>query len=65
MCMRTVCVEAEQKNAKQNNRTWLKRLLTTREYQNFLEEDNLDVGGAFVACVVSHRHPFWHPVGIL
>ena len=34
----TVCTEAEQKNAKQNNRTWLERLLTIREYQNFLEE---------------------------
>ena len=37
VCMRTVCVKAEEKNTKQNNRTWLKGLLTIGEYQNFLE----------------------------
>ena len=51
----TVCVEAEQKNDKQNNRIRLQGLLTIREYQNFLEEGKLVFGGASVACVVSHR----------
>ena len=55
--MITVCVEAEQKDTKQNNWTWLERLLTVREYQNFLEEGKLAVGGASVACVVSCRCP--------
>ena len=55
--MRTVCVEAEQKNAKQNNRSWLEGLLTIKEYQNFLEEGKLVVGVASVACVVSHHCP--------
>ena len=41
MCMGTVCVEAERKNAKLNNRTWLNRLLTIREYQNFLPYYNI------------------------
>ena len=67
--MRTVCVEAEQKNAKQNNRSWLEGLLTVREYQNFLEEGKLVVGVASVACVVSRRCPliydFWHLARIL
>ena len=57
--MRTVCVEAEQKNAKQNNRSWLEGLLTVREYQNFLEEGKLVVGVASVACVVSRRCPIF------
>ena len=57
--MRTVCVEAEQKNAKQNNRSWLEGLLTVREYQNFLEEGKLVVGVASVVCVVSHRCPIF------
>ena len=57
MRMRTVCVEAEQKNAKQNNR--LEGLLTVREYQNFLEEGKLVVGVGFVACVVSRRCPIF------
>ena len=47
--------EAEQKNTKQNNRSWLEGLLTVREYQNFLEEGELVVGVASVARVVS-RH---------
>ena len=55
VCMGTVCVEAEQKNDKQNSRIRLQGLLTIREYQNFLEEGKLVVGGASVACVVSHR----------
>ena len=58
--MRTVCVEAEQKNAKQNNRSWLEGLLTVRECQNFLEE-----GVASVACVVSSRCPIFMIFGIL
>ena len=62
--MRTVCVEAEQKNAKQNNRSWLEGLLTVREYQNFLE-GKLVVGVASVACVVSHRCPIFMIFGIL
>ena len=61
---RTVCVKAEQKNTKQNNRTWLERLLTVRECQNFLEEGKLVVVDvASVACVVSRCCPifdFWH-----
>ena len=52
--MRTVCVDAEQKNAKQNNRTWHEKLLTIREY-NFQEGGGLVV--ASVACVVSRRFP--------
>ena len=44
MRMRTVYVDAEQKNAKQNNRSWLERMLTVREYQNFLEKGKLVVG---------------------
>ena len=51
------CVEAEQKNDKQNNRIRLQGLLTIREYQNFMEEGKLIVGGASVACVMSHRYP--------
>ena len=62
--MRTVCVKAEQKNAKQNNQTWLGGLLTIREYQNFLEEGKLVVGGASVACVVSCQHPIFMIFGI-
>ena len=42
--MRIVCVEAEQKSAKQNNQIWLEGLLTIREYQNYLEEGKLIVG---------------------
>ena len=55
--MRTVCIEAEQKNTKQNNRSWLKGLLTVREYLNFLEEGKLVVGVASVVCVVAHCCP--------
>ena len=57
--MITVCVEAEQKDTKQNNWTWLEGLLTVREYQNFLEEGKLAVGGASVACIVSCRCPIF------
>ena len=57
--MRTVCVEAEQKNAKQNNRSKLEGLLTVREYQNYLEEGKLVVCVASVACVVSRRCPMF------
>ena len=63
--MRTVCVEAEQKNAKQNNQLWLEGLLTVSEYQNFLEEGKLVVGVASVACVVSRRCPILMIFGIL
>ena len=63
--VRTVCVEAEQKNAKQNNRSWLEGLLTVGEYQNFLEEGKLVVGVAAVACVVSYCCPLFMLFGIL
>ena len=63
--VRTVCVEAEQKNTKLNIRTWLEGLLTIRDYQNFLEEGKLVVGGASVACVVSHRYPIFVIFGIM
>ena len=64
--MRTVCVEVEQKNAKQNNQSWLEGLLTVRECQNFLKEGKLVVGVASVACVASCRCPdFWHLARIL
>ena len=66
VCVRTVCVNVEQKNAKLNNRTWLNGLLTIGEHQKFLEGGKFINGGASVACVVSHRCPgFWHHVGIL
>ena len=65
VCMRTVCVDAEQKNAKLNNWTWLNGLLTIGEHQNFLEEDKSIVGGASVACVVSHRCPIFMVFGIM
>ena len=55
VCVRTVCVDAEQKNAKLNNQTWLNGLLTIGEHQNFLEEGKSIVGGASVVCIVSHR----------
>ena len=55
--MRTVCVEAEQKNANQNNWTWLEGLLTVRECQNFLEGGEIVVGVTSVACVVSSHCP--------
>ena len=55
--VRAVYVEAEQKNPKQNNRTWLEGLLTIREYQTFLEGGKLVAGVASVACIVSHRYP--------
>ena len=61
----TVCVEAEQKNDKQNNRIRLQGLLTIREDQNFLEEGKLIVGGASVACVVSHGYPISMVFGIM
>ena len=63
--MRIVCVEAEQKTAKQNTRSWLEGLLTITEYQNFLEEGKLVVCGASVACVVSHHYPIFMIFGIL
>ena len=63
--MRTVCVEAEQKNAKESNRSWLEGLLTVREYPNFLEEGKLVVGVGSVVCVVSHHCPIFMIFGIL
>ena len=65
VCMRTVCVDAEQKNAKLNNWTWLNGLLTIGEHQNFLEEGKSIVGGASVACVVSYRCPIVTAFGIM
>ena len=65
VCVRTVCVDVEQKNAKLNNRTWLNGLLTIGEHQNFLEEWKFIVGGASVACVVSHRYPNFIVFGIM
>ena len=64
MCVGTVCVDAEQKNAKLNNRTWLNGLLTIGEHQNFLEDKSI-VGGASVAYVVSHRCPIFMVFGIM
>ena len=61
MHVRTVCVKAEQKNAKQNDWTWLDGLLA-KEYQNFLEGGKL-VGGASVACIVSHCYPIFTTAG--
>ena len=55
--MRTVCVEAERKNAKLKNWTLLEGLLTIREHQNFLEEGTLTVE-ASVACVVSYHYHY-------
>ena len=60
MLMRTVCVKAEQNNAKLNNQTLLNGLVIIRGHENFLEEGKLIVGGASVDCIVSHRYPgFW------
>ena len=64
VCVRTVCVDAEQKNAKLNNQTWLNGLLTIGEHQNFLEGKS-NVGGASVACVVSHLCPIFMVFGIM
>ena len=50
--LRTVCVNAAQKNAKLK---WLNGLLTITEHQKFLEDGKFIVGAASVACVVSHR----------
>ena len=64
VCMRTVCVDAEQKNAKLNNWTWLNGLLTIGEHQNFLE----DVYCWWSFCSMRSASPlssFWHHVGIL
>ena len=36
--LRTVCVDAAQKNAKLNNHKWLNGLLTITEHQKFLED---------------------------
>ena len=60
--IRTVCVKAKQNNAKWNNQTWLKGLLTIGEY---LEEGELIVGGASVACIVSHHYPIVMVFGIM
>ena len=65
VCMRTICVEVEQNNTKINNRTWLEGLLTVRECQNFLEEDELVVCVASVACIVSSCCPIFIIFGIL
>jgi len=51
------CVEAEQKNAKLTNQTCFKGLLTIEEHQNF--QGKLIVGGAAVACIVSHVYPIF------
>ena len=65
MHVRTVCVEAEQKNAKQNNSTWLQGLLTITEYLKFLEEGKLVVRVGSVACIVSHCYPISMVFGIM
>ena len=65
MCVRTVCVDAEQKNAKLNNRTWLNGLLTIGEHQNFLEEGKFIAGGASVVSIVSHCCPNFMVFGIV
>ena len=65
MRVRTVCVDAEQKNAKLNNRTWLNGLLTIGEHQKFLEEGKSILGGASVVCVVPHRCPIFMVFGIM
>ena len=62
--VRMICVDAEQKNAKLNNRTWLNGLLTIGEHQNFLE-GKFNVGGASVACVVSHCCPIFIVFGVM
>ena len=62
---RTVCVEAEQKNVKLNNQTWLNGLLTIGEHQNVLEEGKFIVGGASVSCIVSHCCPIFMVFGIM
>ena len=58
--MRTVCIEAERKNAKLKNWTLLEGLLTIKEHRNFLEEGTPTVE-ASVACVVSHHYPLFMP----
>ena len=65
--VKTVYVEPEQKNAKQNNWTWLEELLIIREYQSFLEEGKRVVGVASVACSVVSRcsRPIFIIFGIL
>ena len=52
MRMRTVCVKAEQENAKQSDVT---RRITY--HQNFLEGGKLVVGITSVVCVVSYHYP--------
>ena len=63
--LRIVCIKAEQKNTKQNNRTWLEGLLTITEYQHFLEEGKLVVGVASVMCIVTYRYPIFMIFGIM
>ena len=65
MPVRIVCVEAEQKNAKLSNQTWLNGLLTIGEHKKFLEEGKFIFGGASVVCIVSHHHPIVMVFGIL
>ena len=58
MLMRT-----EERQTKQSDMTqWT---VTIREHQNFLEEGKFIVGGASVACVVSHRCPIFMVFGIM
>ena len=65
--MRTVCVKAEQKNSKQNNRTWFEGYyLPSENTKTFLEEDKL-----VVCCLCSvysvlplSNIDFWHRAGI-
>ena len=52
MRMRTVCVKAEQKNAKQSD--VIRRIAY---HKNFLEGGKLVVCVASVVCVVSHHYP--------
>ena len=64
MHMRTVCVKAEQHNAKLNNWTWLNRLVIIRGHKHFLEEGKFIVGGDSVASMhsvsaLSNIYGFW------
>ena len=55
--VRTVCVEAEQKNAKQINPSLLEGLLTVKTFWKKVSLIVVDV--ASVACVVSRRCPIF------
>ena len=56
---------SRQKRRMPNNQTWLNGLLIIKEHQNFPEEGKFIVGGASVACVVSHHYPIFMVFGIM